>query len=168
MRSLRDLGVAALRRRWVNIVVTSMIKLYLFCCIQENIIARNRSKSLEEFPLDATLLCISRWAQQNAILIHLLVLVKLEVKLKCYIDSFQVKLEARERKNETSKQIVLYAGKLDLPTDNDKLRAHLQGMQWRVTELERVCMRMQAPMTKIMKSRVSNHRTSDPYPGYVR
>jgi hypothetical protein len=89
MRSLRDLGVAALRRRWVNIVVTSMIKLYLFCCIQENIIARNRSKSLEEFPLDATLLCISRWAQQNAILIHLLVLVKLEVKLKCYIDSFQ-------------------------------------------------------------------------------
>jgi hypothetical protein len=64
MRSLRDLGLAALRRRWVNIVVTSTIKLYLFCCIQENIIARNRSKSLEEFPLDATLLCISRWAQR--------------------------------------------------------------------------------------------------------
>jgi hypothetical protein len=87
-------------------------------------------------------------------------------KTKCYIDSSSGVSEtgSKGKKNETSKQIVLCAGKLDLPTDNDKLRVHLQGMQWRVTELERVCMKMQAPMTKIMKSRVSNHRTSRSLP----
>ncbi|KAH8484155.1 hypothetical protein H0E87_028544 [Populus deltoides] len=93
-------------------------------------------------------------------------LLKATGKTKCYIDSSSGVSEtgSKGKKNETSKQIVLYAGKLDLPTDNDKLRAHLQGMQWRVTELERVCMKMQAPMTKIMKSRVSNHRTSRSLP----
>uniref|UniRef100_A0A6N2MIQ1 NPH3 domain-containing protein n=1 Tax=Salix viminalis TaxID=40686 RepID=A0A6N2MIQ1_SALVM len=88
--------------------------------------------------------------KQNAILIHLLVFVK---------------LGARERIKETSQQIVVYARKLDLPTDNnDKIRAHLKGMQWRVTELERVCMKMQAPMTKIMNSRVSRHSSSRSLP----
>ncbi|PON48544.1 Voltage dependent potassium channel [Parasponia andersonii] len=57
------------------------------------------------------------------------------------------------KKDESEEQVVLYAGKLDLPSDNKNLRAHLQGMQWRVMELEKVCRKMQIQMAKIMKSR---------------
>ncbi|PON82659.1 Voltage dependent potassium channel [Trema orientale] len=57
------------------------------------------------------------------------------------------------KKDESVEQVVLYAGKLDLPSDNKNLRAHLQGMQWRVMELEKVCRKMQIQMAKIMKSR---------------
>ncbi|KAG5226580.1 BTB/POZ domain-containing protein [Salix suchowensis] len=94
-------------------------------------------------------------------------LLKATDKTKCYTDSSSGVREtgSKERKKETSQQIVVYARKLDLPTDNnDKIRAHLKGMQWRVTELERVCMKMQAPMTKIMNSRVSRHSSSRSLP----
>ena len=60
---------------------------------------------------------------------------------------------ANEDGGSTEEQVVLYAGKLDLPSDNKNLRAHLQGMQWRVIELEKVCRKMQIQMSKIMKSR---------------
>lgn len=52
-------------------------------------------------------------------------------------------------------QIILYAKKLDLSTENEKLKAHLQGMQWRVMELEKLCRKMQTQMSKIMKTRIS-------------
>ncbi|XP_062106189.1 BTB/POZ domain-containing protein At3g22104 isoform X1 [Humulus lupulus] len=60
---------------------------------------------------------------------------------------------ATKKDKESEEQVVLYAGKLDLPTDNKNLREHLQGMQWRVMELEKVCRKMQSQMAKIMKSR---------------
>ncbi|XP_020538859.1 BTB/POZ domain-containing protein At3g22104 isoform X2 [Jatropha curcas] len=67
--------------------------------------------------------------------------------------------------NEVNEQIVLYAGKLEISTDSEKLRAHLQGMQWRVMELEKVCKKMQTQMTKIMKSsRVPSHSNSRSLP----
>ncbi|KAI5582809.1 hypothetical protein POPTR_007G118800v4 [Populus trichocarpa] len=88
-------------------------------------------------------------------------LLKATDKMKCYIDSPSgvSEIGRKGKKNEASEQIVLYAGKLDPPTNNEKLRAHLQGMQWRVTELEKICLKMQTQMTKIIKSRVSSHST---------
>ncbi|XP_050208202.1 BTB/POZ domain-containing protein At3g22104 isoform X2 [Mercurialis annua] len=66
--------------------------------------------------------------------------------------------------SEGSDQIVVYAGKLDLPDDSEKLKAHLQGMQCRVIELEKVCRKMQSQMTKIMKSRVGSHSNARSLP----
>ncbi|KAI3465657.1 hypothetical protein Pfo_022320 [Paulownia fortunei] len=61
------------------------------------------------------------------------------------------------RKGEDSQQIVLYEQKLNLSDENEKLKSHLQGMQWRVLELEKVCRKMQIQMAKVMKSRFSGH-----------
>lgn len=58
---------------------------------------------------------------------------------------------------DSQEQIVLYAGKLNLSADNERLRAHLQGMQWRVMELEKACRKMQTQMAKIMKSKTTSH-----------
>ncbi|KAJ7981349.1 BTB/POZ domain-containing protein [Quillaja saponaria] len=63
----------------------------------------------------------------------------------------------REKKDKTSEQVLMYSGKLDPSADNEKLRAHLQGMQCRVMELEKVCRKMQRKMEKITKSKVSRH-----------
>ncbi|XP_028787905.1 BTB/POZ domain-containing protein At3g22104-like isoform X1 [Neltuma alba] len=61
------------------------------------------------------------------------------------------------RKGKTSEQVVLYSGKFDVSADNENLRAHLQGMQWRVMELEKICKKMQTQMAKISKSRASGN-----------
>ncbi|KAK7257508.1 hypothetical protein RIF29_31534 [Crotalaria pallida] len=55
----------------------------------------------------------------------------------------------------TIEQVVLYDGNIDVSADNEKLRAHLQGMQCRVMELEKICKKMQSQMAKITKSKVS-------------
>ncbi|PPS02716.1 hypothetical protein GOBAR_AA17947 [Gossypium barbadense] len=47
---------------------------------------------------------------------------------------------------------------------NEKLRAQLQGMQWRVMELEKVCKKMQTQMAKIMKAKVLTHSNARPLP----
>ncbi|XVF01843.1 hypothetical protein REPUB_Repub04eG0124000 [Reevesia pubescens] len=70
----------------------------------------------------------------------------------------------KAKKDEASEQIVLYSGRLDISADNEKLRANLQGMQWRVMELEKVCKKMQTQMAKIMKSNASSHSTSRSLP----
>ncbi|XP_023534653.1 BTB/POZ domain-containing protein At3g22104-like [Cucurbita pepo subsp. pepo] len=57
---------------------------------------------------------------------------------------------------ETVNRVVLYAEKLDFPDDDEKLKAHVQGIQWRVMELERVCTKLEAQMGKVMKSRVTS------------
>ncbi|KAJ8436285.1 hypothetical protein Cgig2_023336 [Carnegiea gigantea] len=56
-------------------------------------------------------------------------------------------------KGESSDRNMLSAGEFDVMTDNEKLRTHLQGMQCRVTELEKVCHKMQTQMAKMMKSK---------------
>lgn len=71
---------------------------------------------------------------------------------------------AKSRKDESSKQIVLYAKKFNLTEENEKLKAHLQGMQWRVLELEKVCKKMQVQMTKVMKSRIGSHGSTKSVP----
>lgn len=60
-------------------------------------------------------------------------------------------------KDEADEQVVLYAGKLDHSAEKEDLRANLQGMQWRVMELEKICRKMQEQMAKIMKSKVRSH-----------
>ncbi|GMJ06716.1 hypothetical protein like AT3G22104 [Hibiscus trionum] len=47
---------------------------------------------------------------------------------------------------------------------SEKLRAQIQRMQWRLMELEKMCKKMQTQMTKIMKPKVSNHRTKRSLP----
>ena len=85
---------------------------------------------------------------------------------KLYTDSPRSFTETRgqAKKDEASEQIVLYSGRLDISADNEKLRAHLQGMQWRVRELKKVCKKMQTQMAKIMKSKVSSHSTARSLP----
>ncbi|CAL9066891.1 BTB/POZ domain-containing protein At3g22104-like isoform X1 [Musa acuminata AAA Group] len=46
--------------------------------------------------------------------------------------------------------------KLDCSTDNEKLSAQLHEMQWRVTELEKICKKMQTQMAEVMKNTISN------------
>ncbi|ERN12751.1 hypothetical protein AMTR_s00043p00168880 [Amborella trichopoda] len=53
--------------------------------------------------------------------------------------------------NYSKEQIVFYAKKVDLSTENEELRAHLNGMQLRVMELEKICRKMQIQMSKIVK-----------------
>ncbi|CAL0333905.1 unnamed protein product [Lupinus luteus] len=61
----------------------------------------------------------------------------------------------RGEKDKISEQVVLGDENIDLSVDNEKLRAHLQGMQCRVTELEKICLKMQSQMEKITKAKVS-------------
>ncbi|KAF5201394.1 BTB/POZ domain-containing protein [Thalictrum thalictroides] len=58
-------------------------------------------------------------------------------------------------KDKDFNHIVHYAKKLDLSTENEKLKENLQGMQWRVMELEKVCRKMQNQMAKIINSKAS-------------
>ncbi|THG20520.1 BTB/POZ domain-containing protein At3g22104-like isoform X2 [Camellia sinensis] len=85
---------------------------------------------------------------------------------KPFIDSplSFVDIDTKGKEDESCEQIVVYAGKLDLSAENEKLRAHLQGMQWRVLELEKDCRKMQSQMTKIMKSRLSSHSNAKSLP----
>ncbi|KAI8008939.1 BTB/POZ domain-containing protein [Camellia lanceoleosa] len=85
---------------------------------------------------------------------------------KSFIDSPLgfVDIDTKGKEDESCEQIVVYAGKLDHSAENKKLRAHLQGMQWRVLELEKDCRKMQSQMTKIMKSRLSSHSNAKSLP----
>ncbi|KAL3820993.1 hypothetical protein ACJIZ3_006898 [Penstemon smallii] len=75
-------------------------------------------------------------------------------------NSFETVLQKGRKDEDSEQQIVLYAKKLSLSDENEKLKAHLQGMQWRVVELEKVCRKMQTQMTKMIKSRLSNQRNA--------
>ncbi|CAA0816086.1 BTB/POZ domain-containing protein [Striga hermonthica] len=69
-----------------------------------------------------------------------------------------------ETNDDGSKQIVLYAKRLSLCDENEKLKAHLQGMQCRVVELENLCRKMQNHMMKMMRSRVPSHSNAKSVP----
>ncbi|KAG8386972.1 hypothetical protein BUALT_Bualt03G0204200 [Buddleja alternifolia] len=72
--------------------------------------------------------------------------------------------KGRKDEGGSEQQIVLYAKKFNITDENDKLKAHLQGMQWRVLELEKVCRKMQIQMTKIMKSRLLSQSNAKSVP----
>ncbi|KAK3010329.1 hypothetical protein RJ639_011737 [Escallonia herrerae] len=75
-----------------------------------------------------------------------------------------VDTESNGKKDESHDQIVLYAGKLDLSAENEKLKVHLQSMHGRVIELEKVCRKMQTQMSKMMRSRLSSHSNARSLP----
>ncbi|CAD5192963.1 unnamed protein product [Musa acuminata subsp. malaccensis] len=58
---------------------------------------------------------------------------------------------SKENRFSDGEQIILYAKKVDLSTENEKLKSQLQGMQWKVMELERICRKMQAQMARATK-----------------
>ncbi|KAI4319837.1 hypothetical protein MLD38_033390 [Melastoma candidum] len=74
----------------------------------------------------------------------------------------RINSKGKNIKGDPQKQIVLYNSRIDLQSDNEKLRAQLRGMQSRVTELEKVCRKMQNQMSKMFKSRVGSHNRSLP------
>jgi hypothetical protein len=59
----------------------------------------------------------------------------------------------RDSHGDDDDQVILYAGRLDLSLENQNLRSLLDGMHWRVMELEKVCSRMKAQMTKMKNTR---------------
>ncbi|XP_076932456.1 BTB/POZ domain-containing protein At3g22104-like isoform X2 [Bidens hawaiensis] len=63
-----------------------------------------------------------------------------------------------------AEQVVPYEGKEDIFNENEKMKSHLEGMQWRVVELEKVCRKMQAQMTKILKSKLSRQASDKSLP----
>lgn len=74
----------------------------------------------------------------------------------------KVNNKVKTGEGDPQKHIVLYAGGPNLPSDNEKLRTQLQGMQSRVTELEKVCQKMQRQMAKMPKTRVATRNRSLP------
>ncbi|MFS8024578.1 putative BTB/POZ domain, NPH3 domain, NPH3/RPT2-like family protein [Helianthus anomalus] len=81
-------------------------------------------------------------------------------------------LVATETKNdEMREQVVIYAeqvvpheAKEDIVSENEKMKAHLEGMQWRVVELEKVCRKMQTQMSKLLKSKSSRQTSAKSLP----
>ncbi|KAK8519066.1 hypothetical protein V6N12_012295 [Hibiscus sabdariffa] len=73
-------------------------------------------------------------------------------------------IRRKAKKDEGSEQTDLYSGKFDVPPDHENLRTHLQGMQGRVIELEKLCKKMQNQMARLMKSKVSTHGTARSLP----
>lgn len=51
-------------------------------------------------------------------------------------------------------QIILYTEKLGLTVENEKIEAHLQGVQWRVIELEKFCKKLQTQIAKLKKTKL--------------
>ncbi|WOL18098.1 hypothetical protein Cni_G26891 [Canna indica] len=85
-------------------------------------------------------------------------LISQQTKLRSLLkETNQLKKLGRKRNQRKKDQfisddepVVLYAKKLDLSVENEKLKTQLQGMQWKVMELEKVCRKMQAEMEKAM------------------
>ncbi|KAL4346460.1 hypothetical protein GQ457_17G005050 [Hibiscus cannabinus] len=61
----------------------------------------------------------------------------------------------RAKEDEGSEKEVVY---------DEKVETEIQRMQWRVMELEKVCKKMQTQMAKIVRPKVSNHRTKRSLP----
>ncbi|KAI4341048.1 hypothetical protein MLD38_025821 [Melastoma candidum] len=74
----------------------------------------------------------------------------------------QINSNRKNSKGDPQKHIMLYNSGVDLHSDNEKLRAQLRGMQSRVTEMEKVCRKMQNQMARMLKSRVGSHNRSLP------
>ena len=88
-------------------------------------------------------------------------LVSQHSKLKNLLkDTNNLRSLSNGKQFDNNEQIILYAKKLDLSVENEKLRANLQGMQWKLMELEKVCRKMQVQMAKMTKNKASSHRSS--------
>ncbi|XVE87874.1 hypothetical protein DITRI_Ditri19aG0023500 [Diplodiscus trichospermus] len=75
-----------------------------------------------------------------------------------HLDTFSGFISAEESTNEkeNSDQILLYAKRVNLPRKAEQLDVQLQGMQCRVTELEKFCGIMQTQIGDIPRTRLSS------------
>ncbi|KAG1368226.1 BTB/POZ domain-containing protein [Cocos nucifera] len=96
-------------------------------------------------------------------------LISQQLKLKSllqeanHLKSCGIPLKGNEYKKnqcDDGEQIILYAKKLNLPMENEKLKAHLQGMQCRVMELEKICKKLRTQMAQSMKTGESSPGSS--------
>ncbi|KAM7274560.1 hypothetical protein ACFE04_016426 [Oxalis oulophora] len=96
-------------------------------------------------------------------------LVSQQIKLRNLLEygnspSFSPTKSKGKKEASSDQQIVLYAGKLMISDDKEDIKAHLQGMQCRVMELEKVCRKMQTQITKIMKAKPSSYSNARALP----
>ncbi|KAF3320892.1 BTB/POZ domain-containing protein [Carex littledalei] len=56
-------------------------------------------------------------------------------------------------RNYDDDQVILYAKRVDLTMENENLKAVLEGMHWRVMELEKICGKLKGQMTNMKSSR---------------
>ncbi|KAJ0966066.1 hypothetical protein J5N97_027204 [Dioscorea zingiberensis] len=76
-------------------------------------------------------------------------------KLKSLLQN-TTNLKKSSRQSADSEQIILHVNRPDLSMENEKLKSHLQGMQCRVMELEKVCRKMQTQLTQVKKTKLSS------------
>ncbi|EOA30384.1 hypothetical protein CARUB_v10013511mg [Capsella rubella] len=68
---------------------------------------------------------------------------------------FQVIETPDEQQQQQQKQLILQMDKVEISGENEKLKDHIEGIQWRVMELERACLKMQNQM-EVIKRRSKN------------
>lgn len=60
-----------------------------------------------------------------------------------------------KQQQQQQKQLILRVEKVEISGENEKLKEHIEGIQWRVMELERACLKMQNQM-EVIKKRSKN------------
>lgn len=62
---------------------------------------------------------------------------------------------ADQSPDEQKQQLILRVEKVEISGESEKLKEHIEGIQWRVMELERACLKMQNQM-EVIKKRSKN------------
>lgn len=97
-------------------------------------------------------------------LIRALSYEKLSVQSRAHMSrntKFQETETLDDEQQHEQKQLILRVEKVETSGENEKLKAHIEGIQWRVMELERACLKMQTQMEVIKKRTKSNSRGSN-------
>ncbi|KAL1197510.1 BTB/POZ domain-containing protein [Cardamine amara subsp. amara] len=97
-------------------------------------------------------------------LIRTLSYEKLSGKSRAHISrnaKFQAIETPDEQQQQQQKQLILRVDKVEISGDNEKLKEHIEGIQWRVMELERACLKMQNQMEVIKKRSKNSSRGSN-------
>ncbi|CAE5968118.1 unnamed protein product [Arabidopsis arenosa] len=66
-----------------------------------------------------------------------------------------------QQQQQQPKQLILRMEKVEISGENEKLKEHIEGIQWRVMELERACLKMQNQMEVIKKRSKSSSKGSN-------
>ncbi|CAH8261385.1 unnamed protein product [Arabidopsis lyrata] len=70
-------------------------------------------------------------------------------------------IETLDEQQQQPKQLILRMEKVEISGENEKLKEHIEGIQWRVMELERACLKMQNQMEVIKKKSKSSSKGSN-------
>ncbi|WOL12994.1 BTB/POZ domain-containing protein [Canna indica] len=91
-------------------------------------------------------------------------LISQQRKLRSLLEETNQFKNYKENQIHDDEQIVLYAKKLDLSMENEKLKSQLRGMQTKLMELEKICNKMKRQTAKVMKTKVSRSSGSRTLP----